>query len=75
MEDHSESVTSDSLSQLKILSHDGYSLSVNGAQVSVFEKGDQVSFSSLLQSQNCLTLESHFLLVFHSDLSHDSLER
>ncbi len=42
------SFASDSAGELDILGHDGDSLSVDGAQVGVFEEGDQVSFSSFL---------------------------
>jgi len=33
----SESVSSDSLSELEVTGHDGHSLGMNGTQVSVFE--------------------------------------
>lgn len=72
--DHSESVSSDSLGELKILGHDGDSLGMDGTKVGVFEKRNQVSFSRLLEGQNSLTLESDFLFPFLSDLSDHSLE-
>jgi hypothetical protein len=36
----------------------GHTLSVDGSQVSVFEKGDEVSLSSLLKSHNGRGLEA-----------------
>ena len=49
----SESVTSNSLGELKISGHDGDSLGVDSAEVGVFEEGDQVSFSGFLEGQDC----------------------
>ena len=48
----SEPVSSDSLGELKVTGHDGDSLGVDGAQVGVLEQGDEVSLSSLLESQH-----------------------
>ena len=48
----SEPISSDSLGQLDVSGHDGDSLGVDGAQVGVFEEGDEVSFSSLLESKH-----------------------
>ena len=48
----SESVSSDSLGELEISGHDGDSLGMNSAEVGVFEKRYQISFSSFLEGQN-----------------------
>jgi len=48
---------------------------VDGAQVGIFEQTDQISFSGFLEGQDGLGLESDVLLVFHSDISDESLER
>lgn len=42
-------LSTDTASQLNILWHDGYSLSVDGAQVSIFKKTDQVGLTGFLQ--------------------------
>ena len=70
----SESVSSDSLGKLDISGHDGDSLGVNGAQVGVLEEGNEVSFSSFLESKDGWALESEFLLELVSDFSDESLE-
>ena len=58
MKGHSLSTFStDSPGQLDVLWHDGDSLGVDGAQVGVFEKADQVSLAGLLQSANGSALE------------------
>ncbi len=48
----SESFTPDALGQLDVSSHDGHSLCVNSAEVSVFEEGHHVGFSCLLQAKH-----------------------
>lgn len=70
----SKSVASDSFRQLKILRHDGNSLSMNGTKVGILEKGDKVSLSSFLQSEYSLTLESNFLFPLLSNLTDHPLE-
>ncbi len=54
----SESFTPDALGQLDVSSHDGHSLCVNSAEVSVFEEGHHVGFSCLLQAKHSRWLES-----------------
>ena len=70
----SESVSADSLGELEVTGHDGDSLGVDGAEVSVFEKRDEVSLSSFLESKHSGALESKFLLELMSDLTNKSLE-
>jgi len=67
--------SSDSSSQLDILGHDGDTLSVDGAQVGVFEETHQVGLRGLLQSSNGCTLETEVSLEVLSDFSHKTLER
>ncbi|KAF4381011.1 hypothetical protein F8388_011933 [Cannabis sativa] len=69
------SLASDPASQLNILRHDGNPLSVNGAQIGVFEETHQVSLRSLLKSRNGARLESKIGLEVLSDFPHQSLER
>jgi hypothetical protein len=48
---------------------------MDGAQVSVLEKTNEVRLGSLLQSKNSLTLEAKVSLELLSDLTHKTLER
>ena len=48
---------------------------MDGAQVGVFEKGDQVGFDGFLQGTNGGGLESQVGLEILGDFSHQSLER
>lgn len=66
--------TTDSSGQLNILGHDGNSLSVNSAQVGVFEQSDQIGFASFLQSHNSGALETEIGLEILGDFSHQTLE-
>ena len=70
----SEPVSSNSLGELEISGHDGDSLGVDGAQVGVFEEGDEVSFSGFLEGQDSGGLEPEFLFPFVGDFSDHSLE-
>ena len=45
------SLSTDPTSQLNVFGHDGHSLSMDGAQVGIFEQTDQVSFRGFLQKQ------------------------
>ena len=47
---------------------------MNGAKISVLEQPDHVSFTGLLNREDCLRLESQVTLVLCGDLSHKSLE-
>ena len=67
--------STDTASQLDILGHDGDTLGVDGAQVGVFEKTDEVSLASLLQSHNGRGLEAEIGFEVLSDLTNKSLER
>ena len=68
------SLTSNSASQLDILSHDGNSLGVDCSQIGVLKKTDQVSLSSLLEGKDGARLESEISLEILSDLPNESLE-
>ncbi len=72
--DHSESVSTDSFSQLQIFGHNGDSLGVDGAEVGVFEEGHQVGLSWLLEGQDGLALEPDLLFELSGDLTDQSLE-
>lgn len=47
---------------------------MDGAQVGVFEEGDEVGLSSLLEGKHSRRLESELLLELVGDLSDESLE-
>ena len=68
------SLSSDSSGQLDVLWHDGDSLGVDGAQVSILEKTNKVGLSSLLKGKNGRSLESKVGLEVLGDLSDKSLE-
>ena len=68
------SLTSDSSSELNILSHDSDTLGVDRSKVGVLEKTDEVSLSSLLEGQYCAGLESEISLEVLCNLSDETLE-
>jgi len=68
------SFATDSSGELDILWHDGHTLGVDGAQVGVFEKADQVSLAGLLQSANGSALEPEISFEILSNFSHETLE-
>ena len=68
------SLSSDSSGQLDVLWHDGNSLGVDGTQVGIFEKTNQVSLRGLLESHDGRRLESKVSLEILSDFSNQSLE-
>ena len=69
------SLTADSSGELNVLGHDSHTLSMDGAEVSILKKADQVSLSSLLQSEKRGALESKLWLEVLGDFSDQALER
>ena len=67
--------STDSSCQLDVFWHDGDPLCVDGAQVGVFEKTDEVSFRGFLESGDGCALESQVGLEVLCDLTDQSLER
>ena len=59
---------------MEVLGHNCDSASMDGAEISVFEKSNKVSFSSFLKSEDGLRLEADIVFHFHSDISDKSLE-
>jgi hypothetical protein len=57
-----------------ILELDGDTFGVNSAQVGVFEEGDKVCLSRLLESAQCRRLESQVGLEILSNFSNQTLE-
>merc|ERR1712088_158504 len=66
--------TSDTSGQLDVLGHDGDTLGVDGAQVGIFEKTNQVSLSRFLESHDSAGLETQVSLEVLSDLTDHTLE-
>merc|ERR1739846_224396 len=64
----------DSPGQLDVLWHDGHTLGVDGAQVSVLEQTNQVRLTGLLKSSNSSRLESEISFEILSDFSDETLE-
>ena len=69
------SFTTDSSGQLHILRHDGHTLGMDRAQVSIFEQSNQVRFASFLKSHDGSALESQVSLEVLSDFTDQTLER
>ena len=67
-------LSSDSSGQLDVLGHDGDPLGVDGAQVGVLEKSDEVSLAGLLESHDGRALEPQVGLEVLGDLSDKTLE-
>jgi histone H3 len=68
------SLSADSASQLDVLGHDSDTLGMDGAQVGIFEKTDQISFASFLKSHDGRALESEVSLEVLGDLTDQPLE-
>ena len=66
--------STDTTGQLNILWHNGYSLSVNGTQVGIFEKTNQVGLCGFLEGQNSRSLESEIGLEILGNLTYQTLE-
>ena len=71
---NSGAFTTDSAGKLHILGHDGNSLGVDGAEVSVLEKANHVSLRGLLKGKNGWGLETELVSVLRGDLTDESLE-
>lgn len=66
--------STDTTSQLDVFGHDGDTLGVDGAQVGVFEKSDQVSLASLLEGHDSRALEPQVGLEILGDFTDETLE-
>ena len=60
--------------ELNVLGHDGYTLGMDGTQVGIFEKTNQVSLSGFLESHDGAGLETQVSLEILSDLTNQTLE-
>ena len=68
-------LAADSAGQLDVLGHDGDSLCVDGAEVGVLEKADEVGLRGLLEGEDGGTLEAEVCLKILGDLADEALER
>ena len=68
-------LTTDTAGKLDVLWHDGDTLGVDGAQVGVFEKTDQVSLRGFLKGHDSRGLEAEVSLEVLGDLTDQTLER
>lgn len=67
-------LSSDSSSQLDVLNHNGDSLSMDSAEVGVFEQTNDVSFGGFLEGEDGLGLESDVSDDVGGEVSNNSLE-
>ncbi len=67
-------LATDATSQLDVFWHDGDTLGVDGAQVGVLEKSDQVGLAGFLQGHDGRALESQIGLEILSNLTDQALE-
>ena len=68
------SLTPEATSQLDVLGLDGDTLCVDGAQVGIFEQGDEISLDGLLEGADGRALESEVALEVLGDLTDETLE-
>lgn len=67
--------TADTTSKLNIFRHDGYSLCMDGTQVSVLKQANKVSLGCFLQGQNCSALKPQVSLKVLSNFTNKTLKR
>jgi hypothetical protein len=70
----SGALSSDASGELHVLRHNCDPLGVNGAEISVFEESNQITFGSLLQGKDGLGLETEIGLVIGRNFPHETLE-
>jgi hypothetical protein len=67
-------LATDTAGKLDVLGHDGHTLGVDGAQVSVLEQTDQVGLAGLLKGHDGRALEAQVGLEVLGDLADETLE-
>ena len=72
---HLSTLSTDAAGELDVLGHDGDTLGVDGAQVGVLEKTDEVSLAGLLEGHDSGALESEISFEVLGDLADETLER
>ena len=71
---HLGTLSTDATGQLDVLGHNGDTLGMDGAQVGVLEKSNQVSLRGFLEGLDCGSLETQVSLEVLSDLTDKTLE-
>ena len=66
--------STDSSGQLDVLGHDGDTFGMDGTQVGVFEKSDEVSFRCFLKGRDSRALETQVSLEVLGDFTNQTLE-
>merc|ERR1719492_531823 len=66
--------TTDTSGQLDVLGHDGDTLSMDGAQVGIFKKSNQISLRCFLKSHDSARLKPQVSLEILSNFTNKSLE-
>ena len=69
------SFSADTSGKLNILGHDGHSLGVDGAQVSILKESDEVSLASFLEGHNGRALKTQVGLEILCNFTDQTLER
>ena len=67
-------LATDTSGQLDVFGHDGDTLGMDGTEVGVLEKTNQVSLAGLLESHDSRGLEAEIGLEVLGNLSHETLE-
>jgi len=68
-------LTTDAAGKLDVLGHDGHTLGVDGGEVGVLEKANQVGLSGLLEGKDGRALEAEISLEVLGNLTDKALER
>jgi hypothetical protein len=66
--------TANAASKVDVFGHDSYALRMDGTQVGVLKKTDQVCFGSLLKCHDCSALEAEIGLEILGNFTNEALE-
>lgn len=67
-------LTTETTGKLDVLGLNGYTLGMNGAQIGIFEEGDEVSLNGLLESTDGRRLEAEVGLEVLCNFANETLE-
>ena len=73
-DDHLRALATETTSELDVFGLDGDTLGVDGAQIGVFEEGDEVGFDGLLEGTDGGRLEAQVGFEVLGDFTHQTLE-
>ncbi|KAH0448212.1 hypothetical protein IEQ34_022012 [Dendrobium chrysotoxum] len=68
-------LASDTTSKLNVLGHDGNAPRVDGAEISILKKPDEIRLRGFLKSEHGMALKSQIGLVILGKLTHQPLKR